>query len=331
MKVLITGGTGFIGSRLALRCLANGDEVRVLGRPDPRPAEEENAQEVAGAGAVLVTAAVTDAHRIRQAVEGCSVVFHLAAAQHEMNVPDRVFRDVNVEGTRTVAEAAAACGVSRFVHGSTIGVYGQGSSEVIDEESVLAPDNIYGVTKAEGEQVIRSLADRLDSVILRIPETYGPGDRRLVKLFGAIRKGAFFLIGPGRNPHHVLFVEDLVGAMLLAAQRPHAVGRTVLVAGPDAPTTREMAETIAGIVGRPLPRWRAPLPLLMSVATLMEWALRPLGIQPPLHRRRMDFFRKEFRFNTARQKELLGFNPRVIFSEGAERTYRWYQSKGLVD
>ena len=106
MKVLITGATGFIGSRLTLRCLEQGQTVRVLGQ-NRNPAEEENVRLLRERGAEVVIASVTEPDSLVAAHDGIDVVYHLAAAQHEANVPDQHFWDVNVEGTRNMLDAAA--------------------------------------------------------------------------------------------------------------------------------------------------------------------------------------------------------------------------------
>jgi dihydroflavonol-4-reductase len=123
MNVLITGGTGFIGSRLALRCIEDGHNVRVFGREN-NDAERANKKLVESKGAEVVLGSITDKEKLSDAVKEIDIVFHLAAAQHEANVPDQVFWDVNVTGTKNLLDMCLEAGVRRFVHGSTIGVYG---------------------------------------------------------------------------------------------------------------------------------------------------------------------------------------------------------------
>ena len=177
MKVLITGGTGFIGSRLALNSKKRGHEVVVIGQTNT-PAEHENKKELESTNIKVILGAITEEEKLKQAVSNCELVFHLAAAQHEANVSDKYFHDVNVEGTRSIIEASIEAGVKRFVHGSTIGVYGSAMDGKIDEETPLLPVNIYGVTKREGEKLALSYADKIPLSVVRISETYGPGDRR---------------------------------------------------------------------------------------------------------------------------------------------------------
>jgi len=329
MNVLITGGTGFIGSQLALRCLERGDVVRVLGQENT-DAESQNTQLIREKGGELLFASVTDKEAVEKAVRGIDVVFHLAAAQHEMNVPDKRYWDVNVEGTRNMLEASRDAGVKRFVHGSTIGVYGEALAGDIDAQSSLKPNNIYGETKLEGEKLVRSFQDQLSVCIIRISETYGPGDRRLLKLFKAIKKKIFFIIGNGKNIHHLIYIEDLIDGLFLAATEESAKGETFVLAGKDTATTNEMAEVVAAQLNSSVPALHAPLSLFLLTATVMELTLRPLGIQPPLHRRRMDFFRKSFSFSKDAAQHTLKFNPKISFKEGVAKTAQWYQDQGLL-
>ena len=324
MHVLITGGTGFIGSRLALALLENGDAVRVLGQAN-NEAEAANQKEIEANGAEVVLASVTDREQMFKLLAGIDLVYHFAAAQHEANVPDQLFYDVNVTGTKNLLDASVAAGVKRFVHGSTIGVYGTAVSGTVNEQSPLNPDNIYGVTKLEGEQLVRSYQDKLPVVIIRISETYGPGDRRLLKLFRGIRKGVFFMIGDGRNRHHLVYIDDLIAGLRLAATVAGAAGQTFILAGANPITTNEMITAVAAALETKLPRFRAPLTPFLLLAAVMEGVLRPFGIQPPLHRRRMDFFKKSFALSSDLAAAVLGFAPRIDFQQGAKETAKWYK------
>jgi nucleoside-diphosphate-sugar epimerase len=329
MNILITGGTGFIGSRLALQCVENKTTVRVLGQEN-NSAEEENNRILRSKGVEVVLASVTERDNVFETLKGIDVVYHLAAAQHEANIPDQVFRDVNVTGTQNVLEGCIQAGVRRLVHGSTIGVYGSGMDGEISENSTVNPDNIYGRTKLEGEKLVLSYKDKLPSVIIRISETYGPGDRRLLKLFKTIQKNFFFVIGNGRNKHHLLYVDDLINSFFLAAESEEALGEVFVVAGKEVVTTDEMCTVIANTVGATPPRLHAPFLPFLITAVLMEKTLRPMGIQPPLHRRRMDFFKKNLYFTQEKTNQKLGYKPKYSFAEGAQNTADWYRENRLL-
>ena len=328
MNVFITGGTGFIGSRLVLKCLERGDHVKVLGQTNT-DAERLNKQLIEAEGAAVIIGSMTDRDLLFNLTKDIDVVFHLAAAQHEANVPDQTFHDVNVTGSRNIIEASIEAGVKRFIHGSTIGVYGD-PAEAISETSPCNPVNIYGKTKLEGEKLVLSYKDRIPLVVVRISETYGPGDRRLLKLFRAINKKAFLKIGPGSNLHQLIYIDDLIEGMFKATQAEKALGEIILLVGHKPISTDEMVETIAEVLELRLPNFRLPIFPFTIASVVLESALRPIGIQPPLHRRRMDFFIKSFSFSTAKADELLGFSPRYSFGQGADLTACWYKENGLL-
>lgn len=328
MNVLITGGTGFIGSRLALRCLAKGDHVRVLGRV-ANPTEESNLKLIEKSGAEVVIGEITDKTIVIGLTRDVHVIYHLAAAQHEANAPDKIFHEINVIGTENLLEASLQAGVKRFVHGSTIGVYGS-LRGVINEESPCHPDNIYGITKLKGEKVVFSYRDKIDVVVIRISETYGPGDRRLLKLFKTINKHVFFMIGSGGNLHHLIYIDDLIDGLFLAAESEKAQGNVFILAGEKPITTNEMVHIIAKELDTRIPKIRAPLFLFLLMATVMETILKPLGIQPPLHRRRMNFFRKSFCLSHRKASDFFGFAPKVSFEKGVSETARWYRESDYL-
>jgi nucleoside-diphosphate-sugar epimerase len=329
MKIFLTGGTGFIGSQLAQNARRAGHEITVAS-PINNPTEKFRCDLLAQAGLTIVEAALDDTPRLRAALPGHDAIIHLAAAQHEAEAPESHFRKVNVEGTRNLLTLAVGTGVPRFVHGSTIGVYGDASQGVLDETSPLAPDNPYGRTKAEAERVVHEFQDRLATVIVRISETYGPADLRLLKLFKAIQSGRYITLGDGRNERQLIYVDDLCRALLSAAVSPHAVGQTLIVAGNERLTTDEMVAAIGSALGKPPPARHVPLWPFDLAATVCETCLPPLGLKPPIHRRRLDFFRKSFRFSTERATRVLDFRPEVPFTDGARRTAAWYRSAGLL-
>jgi dihydroflavonol-4-reductase len=257
-------------------------------------------------------------------------VIHLAAAQHESHMPAQYFRNINVDGTRALLETASEVGVRRVVYGSSIGVYGSSIDGVLDEHSPPRPENIYTQTKLEAEDVVNSFSKQLETSIIRISETYGPGDYRLLKLFRALERGHFVMLGSGLNRRQCMHVNDLIRVLLLAAHHPRAAGETFVVAGREPMTSNEMVHTIAAALHCRTPRLHVPLWPFNALARVMEVALPPFGIQPPLHRRRLDFFAKSFVFSTTKVQSVLGFQPEIDFLNGAADTARWYRACGLL-
>jgi dihydroflavonol-4-reductase len=328
-KLLVTGATGFIGSRLALRAHQLGIDVVATGRAELH-VEAERLQELRAAGVRVEVGVLQDLELVDRLLPGRDTVIHLAAAQHEAEMPASYFRTVNVDAARTLLAACRDHNVRRFVYGSTIGVYGGASESLLDEDSPVRPDNVYTSTKLEAEALVHSFGDHFETCIVRIAETYGPGDRRLLKLFRSIARGHFVMIGRGTNRRQCIHVDDLARGLLTATQHAAAAGGTFVLAGGEIMTTHEMVRRIATVLERKPPRLRMPLWPFVAAAGVMETTLPPLHIAPPLHSRRLDFFRKSFVFSTARAQSLLGFQPAIDFLTGAADTVSWYRAHGLL-
>ncbi|MGH8175749.1 MAG: NAD-dependent epimerase/dehydratase family protein [Steroidobacter sp.] len=328
-RLLVTGASGFIGSRLALHAHRLGLDVLATGRADME-AEQDRLKELRAAKVPVEIGMLQDVDFVRRIVSGRSAVIHLAAAQHESEMPDSYFRSVNVDAVRLLLAACKDSGVRRFVYGSTMGVYGSARAGVLDEDTPPAPDNIYTCTKLEAEALVRSCADDFEVCVARIAETYGPGDQRLLKLFRGLDRGRFLMIGRGENLRQCIHVHDLIRGLLLVARHPEAAGQTFVLAGQKAMTTNEMVQGIAAALDRAPPLVRLPLWPFAIASRIMEAILPPLRIQPPLHSRRLDFFRKSFSFSIAKAQTLLGFQPEIDFRAGAADTVRWYRAHGLL-
>lgn len=332
-RTLITGATGFIGCRLSELWHSEGRDVVATGlvRSD---LEEQRAAGLRNAGVPLIVADLAAAGTIEEACEDVDAIVHLAAAQHEANVDDAYFLKVNVGSTRTLLRQSARYGVKKLFYASSVGVYGVNDGTLIDEDTPIAPDNAYGRSKAAAEAMIgeylRDGPDGLQVFIGRIGETYGPWDMRLHKLYAGIEKERFWLVGPCDNLHQPIHVDDLALAIDRLLEIPEAVGRPVILGGDRALTTREMCESIAASLGRNLSRWRVPLWPLTAAAVMMESTLGRAGIQPPLHRRRLDFFRKSLELSTERRQRLLALPPQRSFDEGARATADWYREHGWL-
>lgn len=329
MKLLITGATGLIGSHLAGAARLQGHRVIATGLTN-NSLEEQRRRSLESSGIPVLIGELQDPEFARKAAAGCDAIIHLAAAQHEAGVPDDYFYRVNVDATRVLLDACVEAGVKRFLYGSTIGVYGQGSTAALDEESPLQPSNIYETTKLAAESLVKSYARRIETTIARISETYGPGDGRLLKLFKAADRGLFVLIGTGSNLRQPIYVTDLSRGLLCAVQHPAAISQTFILAGPSAITTREMIADVARALGRGGATLRIPMYPVLLAALTCEFICKLLRVQPPLHRRRLDFFRKSLWFSIDKAQTWLDFEPTTPFSAGARDTLASYRSAGWV-
>jgi len=329
MRLLVTGGTGFIGSHLAEEGRRRGAEVVAFGLTN-RPEEKANAELLAGLGAEILPGSITDAGLCRTAMRGVTHVFHLAVAMREGGKSDQFFESINLDGTRHLLEAASVQRVQRFVYCSTIGIYGHRAPGITREDSPLAPGNIYERTKVSAERLVREFAEKCDlpSVVLRPADVYGARDQRLLKMFKGVSRGKFPLFGSGDGRRHMVYVDDVVSAFFKACERDEAVGQGLIIAGPKSCTLRELLDEVVHATGSKRFGFRLPLAPMLGAAAVVEDVCAALKVDPPIYRRRMDFFHSDSEFDTSRARRVLQWEPKVDLREGIRRTLDSYRRSG---
>lgn len=326
MRVALTGASGYTGGRLLQALRDRGDEVAVLVRPRSlTPSVAERATEV-------VAGELGDADAVDRLVAGRDAVVHVAAVYRTAGHPDEYYREVNLRGTERLLEAAARHGVRRFVHTSTVGVHGHVEHPPADETAPLAPGDIYQQTKAAAEMLAFEYhrARGVPVAVVRPGAIYGPGETRLLKLFRAIARGRYAVVGSGRSYYHPVFIDDLVTAYLLALDRPEAVGEAFLICGPSYASQDELAALVAKHTGGRVLPFRVPAMPIQWLGGLVEAVCVPFGIDPPLHRRRVDFWTKSRAFTTAKARRLLGYEPCTDLEQGIALTAAWYRQAGWL-
>ena len=324
--VLVTGATGFTGNHLARGLAARNFRVRVLAR------DVERARDLATAGIEIVRGDLTDAASLECAVQGIATVYNVAAIYRQAGVPASAYRAVNAEAVGALIRAAARAGVRRVVHCSTVGVHGDVEDPPANEDAPLRPGDIYQETKVEGERVAREAAAEtgIELVIARPSGIYGPGDRRLLKLFRGVARRQFVILGRGDIYYHLTYVDDLVEGFRLCGTVPGAAGRTYILAGGEVGTLKDLVQLIARESGaKPLPV-RLPVWPFWVAGALCEAVCVPLRVEPPIYRRRVDFFTKSRAFDISRARAELGYAPRVTLREGVRRSLEWYRLKGWI-
>jgi nucleoside-diphosphate-sugar epimerase len=325
----VTGATGFTGGHLAQYLVDRGDEVRALVRPKSRA--RFDASPLAKA-VIAVDGDLMDAASVRGAMDRVEVVYHIAATYREAGQPDSAYRDINVEGTRHVLEAAKASGVGRVVHCSTGGVHGHIAHPPANEDAPFNPGDVYQETKLAAEQLARQFgaANGVDVVVVRPIGIYGPGDRRFLTMFRGLARGRFPMIGSGTPFYHLTFIDDLVEGFRLCGTVPAAAGRTYILAGPRYTTLEQLVRLVAKELGVQPPRVHLPVWPFWTAGLLCEMICVPLRIEPPIFRRRVDFYTKSRAFDTTRARVELGFDPKIDLEEGIRRTARWYKTEGWL-
>jgi len=321
-RVLITGATGFTGGHLCERLAGQGYAVRALVRNGRSRAELERW------GVEIAPGDLRDPESLRAATRDVDVVYHIGALFRPENVSHREMWQTNVDGTRALLEAALAAGVRRFVHCSTVGVHGDIRTPPATEDAPYAPGDRYQESKTEGERVVvRYMRDaKMPIVVFRPGGIYGPRDLRFLKLFRAIKSGRFVMLGSGRVAYQMIYVDDLVAAIQQCGELEQAAGNVYILTGPEPVTLNRLVEVIAGVLGVPRPRWHFPVAPVYVAGALCEALCKPFGIEPPLYRRRVDFFRKTRSFDISKARRHLGFAPSVDLETGIRRTAEWYRA-----
>jgi dihydroflavonol-4-reductase len=322
-RVLVTGATGFTGGVLARRLRVRGHRVRVLVRDLGRAAP------LAEEGFELAQGDLLDAHAVEQAVSGCHRVYHVAAVFRTAGHPDAYYHRVNAGGVENVLTAARQHGVERTVVVSTAGVHGGVERIPSDESAPYLPGDIYQESKLAGERIaLGAIQSGQPVAVVRPTGIFGPGDMRFLKLFREIYRGRFRMFGSGEVMFHMSHVDDVAEGIALCGEHPAAEGEVFLIGGDEYYTLNELVGMIAAALGVEPRTGHLPMWPLLVAARVCESVCVPLGIDPPLHTRRCEFFIKPRAFSIEKAKRLLGFGPKASLEQRLRETAQWYLDGG---
>jgi nucleoside-diphosphate-sugar epimerase len=325
-RALVTGATGFIGSHLAERLVREGVQVRALVR------SPEKGQRLAGLGVELVQGDVTAPESLQEAVEGCQLVFHAAARVSESGDQAQVWA-VNVEGTRNVVKAAIAAGVERFIHLSSCAVYGSLQQHGIDESTpTRMRGNLYGDSKVAAEAVVFEAYREhgLPVVAARASQVYGPGSYQFtIRPIEVIKSGKMVLIDGGRHLCKPVYISNLLDGLILCATQEAAIGEAFNLVD-DAPIPwREFFGAYGQMLNvQSFPS--APFALAWLVGFYNEVRAAVKGTKAKLNRGAVKSLRSSNSFSNQKARRLLGWEPKVSFSEGMKLTEAWLRVEGYL-
>jgi nucleoside-diphosphate-sugar epimerase len=325
-RILVTGATGFTGGHLARRLATQGHAVRALVRGKGQSVD------LTQHGIEPVVGDLCDPASLDAATRGIDTVYHIAAAFRQEGMARELFWQINAQGTKLLIEAAIRNGVSRFVHCSTVGVHGDIEHPPANEDATMAPGDHYQESKLEGENIAAQYMrdGRIALTIFRPAGIFGPGDMRFLKLFRSIKRRRFIMIGDGSTLYHLTYIDDLVDGIILCGTVDAAIGQAYILAGDQYGTLKDLVGLIAEELAVPPPRLHIPMWPVYCAAFMTEVLCKPLGIEPPLYRRRVDFFRKSRAFDISKAKADLGYRPKTGLREGIRRTARWYADQGYL-
>ncbi len=320
-RYLVTGAAGFVGSNLVRVLSSKGVLVRAMVRPGGQKFTENLP------GVEVVEADFCDAGTLPALLEGITGVYHIAALFRQQGFPEEVFRKVNAEGVKVLLDACIDAGIKRFIHCSTVGVLGHIKHPPGHENTPYSPGDTYQQTKMEGEFIALDYfrSGKIGGNVIRPGMVYGPGDMRTLKLFSMVAKGRFFYVGKGEATVHFVDVRDLARSFVLAMEHTEVNGEVFIIAGDTVMPLKDLAKMIADRCNVRQPWIKLPVKPMQWAGSLCEMLCAPFGIEPPLYRRRVDFFTKDRSFNTEKAKRLLGFESQQSVKGEVEDIIDWYR------
>ena len=313
VKFLVTGANGFVGKPLCAELLRQGQSVRAALRSANSPVENV---EMAAVGSIDGKTDWTEALR------GVGVVIHLAARVHVMREtagdPLAEFLEVNLHGTVNLAQQATRAGVKRLVYVSSIKVNGEqtGATQSFTELDEANPQDPYAISKWQAEQALQRIAQEtgLEVVIVRPPLVYGPGVKgNFMNLLAAIERGIPLPLAGANNARSLLYVGNLVDALITCATHPAAAGQTYLVSDGEDVSTAMLVGKIAKALGRNNRSFYFPPTLLRTVATLLGRA------------EQVDRLFGSLRISSEKIRSELAWTAPYTLEQGLRATADWYR------
>jgi nucleoside-diphosphate-sugar epimerase len=323
---LITGATGFIGRHLSERLLREGRKIKLF----CRPRSEHKLSPLSSESAEIVIGDLRDHDSIDKAMQGVERVYHCAGHVLDWG-PEETFHATNVQGTQWLLEAAVEQKVKRFIHLSSIAVFGVPSPHYFDDKTPYNPGkDFYSRSKIEGETLaFQYHRDHgLPVVVLRPSVVYGPGSGWIEEPLRLIRKNKMFLIAGGKGTCHPCYIDNLIDAILFASEHPNAIGQGYIVGDNKPISFEKFFNLLAKIVGSKPIKKSIPLPLARIMASLFESTHKrlKLGARPFLTHTAINMLTTQSTLCMDKIRRELNFEPEFSVEEGMDQLKRWIEN-----
>lgn len=317
--ILITGVTGFIGSKLARKLLDDGFIIKGLVRDESRLSRSLSERIQIHKGDLI------DSASLEHIEDNVDYVVNCAGALGKWKVAGNILQQVNVTGARNLLQRFVHTSVKRFIHLSAGGVTGP-LNDIGDEATPCHPATAYEKTKLEGEKAVLVLgkATNVPVTVIRPTFTYGPDDTHKLSLFKAVKKGKFAFIGDGESVNHPVYIDDLTQG-ISEATRYGKDGEVYIIGGPRAVTKNELIDTIATELGVPSPRLHIPRWFANLAACAGELFGSATGIEPLITRSRVIMMDENYGYSIEKVRKELHFQPKIDLREGISRTIASYK------
>ncbi len=322
-KVVVTGGSGFIGAYFCRELMSRGDEVTILDLVEPGDESPHH---------TYVYGDIRDEQAVRKAFVGCDEVIHLAAAHHDFGIDEKTYYSVNEEGLKIITRVMDEFGMSSISFYSTVAVYGN-APPPLTEETTPQPETFYGKSKLAGEVVLKEwveLGGERQALVIRPTVTFGVNNfANMYSLLRQVNNGKFFFAKGSSNIKSLSYIENIVAATmyLLDTKKYDAFDVFNYIDKPDL-TSIEIAESCYQALQKPLPKVRLPLWLLLLGAKPFDLIIALTGKNLPVSSARV---RKLFVDQTKFEADKIlatGYTPEVSLPEAIKRTANWYVERG---
>ena len=328
--VLVTGATGFIGHRLVeILAKEEGAKVRALARSKEKG---DKLKEAIDKPIEIAIGDLTDLPSLKKASQGCEVIFHSAAWASDRGSRE-MFYQANVEGTKNIVIAAQTNNCQRFIHISSIAVYGFNPKDGTDENSAFDPESgLYSETKVGAEKVVLEAVEKekFPAVIIRPGAVYGPRSSAwTIRPIKAIKDNKMFLVAGGTGLCNYVYIDNLVDAMIMAAKNDDVIGQGFIITDGKSTTWKEFFGFYAKMLGQEKLK-TLPFPVAYIVALTMELAEKITGKKAPITRNALNFLTRRATYNINKAKQVLSYTPKVNLSEGMKLTEEWLRKEKLI-
>lgn len=330
-KILITGVTGMIGSRLALRLVKEGYDVTGMAR------NLEKASHMKKYGINLVRGELGDRNSLSRAVKNMDMIFHLASViDPKLTHHYEDCKGVIFDGTRNIANACMESGVEKFIYFSSAAAIGiRDMKEPVTESIKCIPTKSYGIAKRHSEEFLLNCNEKngFPVLIIRPPTIYGPGDKyNFLTLTQSIKnkldnKKPFYFAGDGKNKTNFCYVDNIVEGAFVVGNKGKS-GEIYHISDARPYTNKEVVETIAEAFGSKLEFRYVPKSLVYALSISME-PLKMMGMDTPFHIKKFVDITANFAYDISKVRGI-GYSPKDTFKENIKKTVEWYSDSGLV-